>query len=128
MGSVFVTIRADREFEMKVAIKVMRGSMATPALIEHFRSERRILARLEHPHIARLLDAGLTETGLPYMVMEYVDGLPVTKYLDQARATIEERLRMFRLVCSAVHHAHQRLVVYRDIKPGNGAAQFLVLA
>jgi len=119
MGSVFLGVRADQEFDMKVAIKVMRGGIATPALIEQFRLERQILARLEHPHIARLLDGGVNEAGLPYVVMEYIEGQPITQYFDQTNATIAERLRLFCQLCSAVHHAHQRLVVHRDIKPGN---------
>ena len=104
---------------MRVAIKVIRGAIATPPLIEQFRLERQILARLEHPHIARILDGGVTEGGLPYVVMEFVDGVPITEYLDRKGATLAERLQLFCQVCSAVHHAHQGLVVHRDIKPGN---------
>jgi eukaryotic-like serine/threonine-protein kinase len=118
MGVVYLAERADGQYDQQVALKVVGpgGSNQAGAL---FRAERRILARLTHPNIARLLDAGFTPEGSAYMVMELVDGLPITTYCDTHRLDIDERLRLFRVVCDATQHAHQALVVHRDLKPSN---------
>jgi tetratricopeptide (TPR) repeat protein len=117
MGTVYLADRADDTFHRQVAIKVVSGIGARPELVQRFPTERRILAALDHPHIARLLDAGGTADGLPYLVMEYVDGEPIDVYCRGR--SVRERLELFRQVCTAVHYAHQRLVVHRDIKAGN---------
>ena len=118
MGSVYLAVRDDH-YEKEVAIKLLKRGMDTDSLLSRFRQERQILANLEHPFIARLLDGGATEAGLPYFVMEYVDGLPITKYCNHHNLDLGQRLRLFRLVCEAVQYAHQNLVVHRDLKPGN---------
>ena len=119
MGSVFVAARDDRQFEQRVAIKVVRPSMNTSQILQRFLQERRVLAGLEHPNIARLLDGGTSEEGLPYLVMEYVEGVPIDKYCEERKLDVTERLRLFRIVCDAVHYAHRSLVVHRDLKPVN---------
>ena len=118
MGSVYLGIRDDDQYQKQVAIKLLKRGMDTDFMLSRFRLERQILADLEHPLIARLLDGGATEDGLPYLVMEYVDGVPITEYCAD-KLSIPERLRLFRLVCEAVQFAHQNLVVHRDIKPTN---------
>ena len=119
MGVVYLAERADGAFEQTVAVKVLPAATATQALRERFLLERRILARLEHPGIARLLDGGLTEDGEPYFVMERVEGEPLTAWCDARRLSVEERLRLFLEVCDVVRFAHGRLVVHRDLKPSN---------
>ena len=119
MGTVYLAERADGQFRQRVALKLVRGGFVTEEALRRFRLEREILARLEHPHIARLLDGGLTETGWPYFVMEYVAGTPITAYCDEHKLSIPERLTLFRSVCAAVHYAHQNLVVHRDLTPNN---------
>jgi non-specific serine/threonine protein kinase/serine/threonine-protein kinase len=119
MGSVYLGERADAQFDMRVAIKLIKRGMDTDAVLERFRHERQILAALEHPNIARLLDGGTTDEGLPYFVMEYVDGQPIDEYSRAHHLTLEQRLDLFRQVCAAVSYAHQNLVVHRDIKPSN---------
>ncbi|WP_138430470.1 serine/threonine-protein kinase [Fodinibius saliphilus] len=119
MGSVFKGRRADGAYEKEIAIKILRRGMDTPSNIARFKRERNILANLEHPNIARLLDGGLTEEGLPYLVMEYVDGTPLLEYCNQNNLTIEERLELFEQVCFAVQHAHQNAIIHRDLKPSN---------
>jgi len=119
MGEVYRAARADQEYEKQVAIKLVRAGMDTEFILGRFKTERQVLAGLEHPHIARLLDAGTTEDGLPYYVMEFIEGQPIDEYCDNRRLPTVERLRLFRAVCSAVHYAHQHLVVHRDIKPAN---------
>jgi serine/threonine-protein kinase len=117
MGTVLLAERADEQFRQQVAIKVLAGRWASQGVIERFRAERQILAGLNHPGIARLLDGGIAEDGLPYLVMEYVEGVAITEY---ARSRgLAERLRLFRQVCSAVSYAHQNLIVHRDLKPSN---------
>lgn len=118
MGEVFEAVRDDGEFRKRVALKVIRFGIGTEELIHRFQQERQALATLQHPHIAQLLDGG-TENGLPFLVMECVEGTPIDTYCDEHRMTVEQRLVLFRTVCAAVHHAHQRLVIHRDIKPGN---------
>ena len=119
MGTVYRAVRADDQYRKQVAIKVVRGGLGDEFRVHRFRSERQILANLDHANIARLLDGGETEDGRPYVVMEYVEGLPIDEYCDQTKLTIPERLKLFRTVCSAVAYAHQHLVIHRDIKPAN---------
>jgi eukaryotic-like serine/threonine-protein kinase len=119
MGVVYLAARADHAFEKDVAIKVVRGGFDRDAVSRRFGEERRILASLDHPNIARLLDAGVTGEGLSYFVMEYVDGIALDAYCETGRLSLPERLRLFLDICSAIEYAHQRLVVHRDIKPRN---------
>ncbi|MEM7479742.1 MAG: serine/threonine-protein kinase [Acidobacteriota bacterium] len=119
MGEVFLALRDDHEYDQKVAIKVVRPGMGSPGILERFRRERQILANLDHPNIARLFDGGTTDDGLPYFVMEYIEGEPIHRYCDDHGLSITERLELFTTVCSAVYHAHQNLVVHRDLKPSN---------
>lgn len=124
MGTVYLAVRDDDQFRKQVAIKVVRGGafqqpVTGDLIVRRFRQERQILASLEHPNIARLLDGGATNDGLPYLVLEYVEGQPLDEYCDQRQLSLLDRLRLFRTVCAAVHYAHQNLVVHRDLKPGN---------
>jgi eukaryotic-like serine/threonine-protein kinase len=119
MGEVYRAVRADGQFTKEVAIKLVRGGFDTGSLVERFRNERQILASLDHPNIARLLDGGTTEEGIPYLVMELVEGVRVDSYCDVQKLSITERLQLFRQICAAVQYAHQRLVIHRDIKPSN---------
>jgi serine/threonine-protein kinase len=119
MGVVYLAERADEQYRQRVAIKVVRQRLVYPEIAERLVGERQILANLDHPNIARLFDGGTTADGTPYLVMEYIDGLPVDDYCDGRRLNINERLALFRTICSAVHYAHQNLVVHRDIKPTN---------
>ncbi len=118
MGTVYLAARHD-DFEKRVALKLIKRGMDTNSVLKRFVMERQILAQLEHPNIASLLDGGSTTDGLPYLVMEYIEGEPITKFCDSHQFSIEERLELFRKVCSAVSYAHQNLVVHRDIKPSN---------
>jgi serine/threonine-protein kinase len=118
MGAVFLAQR-DEPFRKRVALKVLKDDGDVASLLERFRQERQILASLEHPHIARLLDGGRSEDGRPYLVMEYVEGMPIDRYCDHHRLSISDRLALFAAVCAAVHFAHQNLVVHRDVKPSN---------
>jgi serine/threonine-protein kinase len=119
MGSVYLAQRADGQASYQVAIKLLRRDLDSAEARRRFLAERQILARLIHPHIARLLDAGLTPDDRPYFVMEYVEGEPIDGYADARHATVNERLELFRTVCAAVQHAHRSLVVHRDLKPAN---------
>jgi serine/threonine protein kinase/tetratricopeptide (TPR) repeat protein len=119
MGAVYLAARDDAEFQKRVAIKVIKRGMDTDFILHRFRQERQIIANLDHPNIARLLDGGTTEDGLPYFVMEYVEGERIDRYCDSRRLTIRDRLVLFAKVCAAVQYAHQNLVIHRDIKPGN---------
>jgi eukaryotic-like serine/threonine-protein kinase len=119
MGEVYRAGRADGQYEKEVAIKLVRGGYDTAAVLERFRHERQILASLDHPNIARLLDGGTTDEGIPYLVMELIEGTPIDQYCNAQHLTVTDRLRLFLQVCSAVQYAHQRLVIHRDIKPGN---------
>lgn len=119
MGVVYRAIRVGDHFLKHVALKLVRSGIGSEGAIRRFKNERQILASLEHANIARLLDGGTTEDGLPYLVMEYIDGKPIDQYCDAQRLAIPERLRLFQSICSAVQYAHQNLVVHRDIKPGN---------
>lgn len=119
MGAVYLGVRADNEFQKQVAIKLVKRGMDTDFILRRFRRERQILASLDHPHIARLLDGGTTDDGLPYFVMEYIEGQPLYQYCDSHQLSISARLNLFRQICDAVHFAHQHLVVHRDLKPSN---------
>jgi serine/threonine protein kinase/tetratricopeptide (TPR) repeat protein len=119
MGAVYLGVRADHEFEKRVAVKLIKRGMDSDFILRRFRRERQILASLDHPHIARLLDGGTTEEGLPYFVMEYIEGQPLYRHCDKRQLGIAERLQLFRQICDAVHFAHQHLVVHRDLKPQN---------
>ncbi|HXO42325.1 MAG TPA: serine/threonine-protein kinase, partial [Thermoanaerobaculia bacterium] len=119
MGAVYLAERADEVFRQRVAIKLLPWALATAEARHRFQLERQTLARLEHPHIARLLDGGETADGLPYLVMEYVDGEPIDQFCQRQDLDLVRRLRLFREVCGAVAHAHRNLVVHRDLKPGN---------
>ena len=119
MGAVYLAERTDGVYSTRVAVKLLQGRWLDPGVVQRFRSEREILAALRHPNIARLLDGGATEDGRPYLVMEWVDGVPVDRWCEENHASVEERLRLFMKICGAVHTAHQNLVVHRDLKPGN---------
>ncbi len=119
MGRVYLGERADGQFDQQVALKVVKRGMDSEQILRRFASERQILARLQHPRIARLLDGGVTQDGRPFFAMEYVEGVPIDTYCDAHRLTIDERLRLFLTVCDAVRYAHQNLVVHRDLKPDN---------
>src|SRR5450631_3086153 len=119
LGAVYLAARADDEYRKQVAIKVIRRGLDTDDIIRRFRNERQILAQLDHPNIARLIDGGTTDEGLPYFVMEYVNGEPIGAYCDAHVLTTTERLNLFRKVCATVTYAHQNLVIHRDLKPSN---------
>lgn len=118
MGMVYLAERADGAFAQQVAIKVVRGLLDQDR-VRRFRAERQILASLQHPNIARLVDGGTTEDGWPYLVMEYVEGVPLDDYANAQRLTLHDRLSLFLTVCDAVDYAHRHLIVHRDIKPSN---------
>ena len=118
-GTVYLAVRADDAYQKQVAIKVITPGIGGTELLARFKQERQILAVLDHPNIARLLDGGKTENGWPYLVMEYVDGMAITEYCEAHKLTINERLHLFCTVCEAVQYAHQNLIVHRDIKPRN---------
>ena len=119
MGAVYLAERADQRFEKQVAIKLLPMGFRRPSAHDRFLAERRLLASLDHPRIASLLDAGVTEDGTPYFIMDYVRGEPINRYCDLARMGIRERLRLFLQVCEAVEYAHGRKIVHRDLKPAN---------
>ena len=119
MGTVYLASRADDQFRKLVAIKLVNRSVESESVYIRFKRERQILASLEHVNIAQLLDGGATKDGRPYLVMEYVGGMPIDEYCDKRQLGVAARLRLFRTVCAAVHHAHQNLIVHRDLKPSN---------
>ena len=119
MGVVYYATRADGEFEQKVALKLIKRGMDSEAVLRRFINERQILASLEHPNIARLIDGGTTSDGIPFFVMEFVEGETITEYAEGKNLDLEERLDLFREVCDAVSFAHQNLVIHRDLKPSN---------
>ena len=119
MAAVFRARRADESFDQTVAVKVMAAQLVSPSAISRFRAERQILADLDHPFIAKLVDGGTTSENLPYLVMELISGPPLDVYCDNQRIDLAGRLELFRNVCQAVHHAHRNLVVHRDLKPSN---------
>ncbi len=120
MGTVYLAERADDQYQKQVALKLLRAwSAGDEHRIRRFREERQILAALDHPDIARLLDGGVTGDGLPWFAMEYVEGVPLDRYCDEHHLTVERRLELFCRVCAAVQYAHRNLVVHRDLKPAN---------
>jgi WD40 repeat protein/serine/threonine protein kinase len=119
MGVVYSALRADGTFNKKFALKVVQYAAASEEIVARFRQEREILGRLDHPNIARLIDAGATDEGSPFYVMEYIEGQPIDTYCDERRLNVTQRIELFRSVCQAVQYAHQNLVVHRDLKPSN---------
>jgi eukaryotic-like serine/threonine-protein kinase len=119
MGTVYLGVRVDDQYRKEVAIKLLRAALDRDALHARFARERQILASLDHPDIARLIDAGTTADGQPYLVMDLVDGVPIDEHCERQQLPLEARLALFRRVCEAVHHAHRHLVVHRDLKPRN---------
>ena len=119
MSEVFKAVRDDQQYEKQVAIKLLKPGLDTDSLLRRFKAERQILAQLSHPNIAHLLDGGATEDGAPYLVMEYIEGKPIDAYCDERQLGVNERLDLFRSLCSAVHYVHQHLMVHGDLKPGN---------
>ncbi|MEZ4585256.1 MAG: serine/threonine-protein kinase [Gemmatimonadales bacterium] len=119
MGAVYLAERADEQYKSRVAIKLARDVAARPEVMQRLRAERQILANLDHPNIAKLLDGGATERGQPYVVMEYVEGIPIDRYADQERLGVSDRIRLLIDVAAAVEHANRNLVVHRDLKPSN---------
>ncbi|HEX3280134.1 MAG TPA: serine/threonine-protein kinase [Pyrinomonadaceae bacterium] len=118
MGVVYLAERED-QFHQRVAIKLVKRGLDTEDILRRFRNERQILASLNHPNIAKIFDGGMTDDGLPYFVMEYIEGSSLLRYCDQHELLTNERLRLFRRICAAVHHAHQNLIIHRDLKPSN---------
>jgi hypothetical protein len=119
MGAVYLAERDDAQFAHRVAIKLLPHAADSPAMVARFRDERQILAALEHPNIVRLLDGGSTDDGLPYLVMEHIDGTSITRHADREQLSVRARVALIRRVCTALQYAHQNLVVHRDIKPSN---------
>jgi eukaryotic-like serine/threonine-protein kinase len=119
MGEVYRAFRIDDEYQKQVAIKLVRAGQDSGFVVNRFKNERQILASLDHTNIARLFDGGKTDEGVPYFVMELIEGEPIDEYCNHRRMPIPERLRLFSQVCAAVQYAHQRLIIHRDIKPGN---------
>ena len=119
MGAVYLATRTDGKFKQQVALKLLKREMNTSALRQRFRQEREILASLEHPNIARLLDAGTTDDAVPFIAIEYIDGLPIDDYCNRHDLDLTGRLNLFRTVCSTVNFAHRNLIVHRDLKPSN---------
>lgn len=119
MGSVYLAEREEEGFKLTAAVKVVATGLLSEAARQRFLAERRILAGLQHPNIARLFDGGVTEDGTPYLVMEHVPGVPIDQFCDDLSLSLDDRVRLFLRVCDAVEHAHQRLVVHRDLKPTN---------
>src|SRR6185503_18396474 len=119
MGTVFLAERADGQFDQRVALKLVKRGMDSAEILDRFRAERQILARLQHANVARLLDGGVTPDGQPYFAMEHVEGEPLTTYCQRVSLSTALRLRLFLQVCEAVEYAHRNLVVHRDLKPSN---------
>lgn len=119
MGAVYLAERTDGQFKQKVALKLIKRGMDSEEILRRFQSERQILAGLQHPNIARLLDGGITEDGLPFFTMEHIEGTPIDLYCDNHRLSIDRRLALFQDVCEAVSYAQQNLIVHRDLKPAN---------
>jgi eukaryotic-like serine/threonine-protein kinase len=119
MAVVYLGERDDQVFRKQVAIKMVLPGINAEEIFRRFRNERQTLASLDHSNIVKLIDGGSTENGLPYLVMEYVDGMPIDQYCDTHTLSIDERLQLFRTVCSAVEYAHEKLIIHRDLKPAN---------
>ncbi len=118
MGVVYMAEQTE-PVERRVALKIIKPGMDTRQVIARFEAERQALAMMDHPNIAKVLDAGATDSGRPYFVMELVKGLPITQYCDEQHLTPRERLELFLPVCQAVQHAHQKGIIHRDLKPSN---------
>ena len=118
MGLVFVA-EQQQPVRRKVALKIIKPGMDSRQVIARFEAERQALALMDHPNIARVFDAGTTDSGRPYFVMELVKGLPITDYCDQHRLTMRQRLELFVPICHAIQHAHQKGIIHRDLKPSN---------
>lgn len=119
MGAVYLAEKVNSDFKQKVAVKVIKRGMDSEAILKRFATERRILSSLKHPNIAQLLDGGISADGLPFFVMEYVDGKPLNEFCDENYLSLNERLEIFSQICSAVEYAHKNLIVHRDLKPKN---------
>ena len=119
MGAVYEAVRDDEQFQKRVAIKIVQRDIDSETTLARFRRERQILASLQHPNIATLHDGGVMPDGRPFLVMEYVDGAPITSWCNTRSLPLRDRVALFRQVCSAVHYAHKNLIIHRDIKPGN---------
>jgi eukaryotic-like serine/threonine-protein kinase len=119
MGTVYLAERADGQFRKRVALKLVNPHLGREDVLRRFRNERQVLAALDHPNIARLLDGGVTNDGLPYLVMEYVDGVRIDTWCDARKLPVRDRLRQFRKICEAVQYAHEHQIIHRDLKPGN---------
>ncbi|MBK6722656.1 MAG: serine/threonine protein kinase [Acidobacteria bacterium] len=119
MGAVYLAERADGKFEQRVAVKMLKREFNVDKIRRSFEREKEILAKLDHPLVARLLDAGATDDGIPFLVMEYVDGMPIDRFCEQHDLSVKERLKLFNRVCEAVSFAHQNLIIHRDLKPSN---------
>jgi eukaryotic-like serine/threonine-protein kinase len=119
MAAVFLAVRADDEYHKEVAVKLVRPGLDSQDMMNRFRNERQTLAGLDHPNIVRLLDGGSTPEGAPFLVMEYVEGMPIDEYCDQHKLSVDDRLHLFGEVCDAVQYAHEKLVIHRDLKPSN---------
>ncbi len=119
MGAVFLADRTDDAYAQSVAIKIMSSQLLSETAIARFKTERQILASLDHPNIARLLDGGTTDDNLPYLVMQHVSGLNIDQYCDQNNLSINDRIKLFQEICTAVDYAHRNLIVHRDLKPSN---------
>jgi serine/threonine protein kinase len=119
MGAVYLAMRTDGKFEQRVAIKLLKREFNVERLRRNFAREKEILASLAHPHIATLLDAGTTVDGIPYLVMEYIEGVPVDEFCDNRKLSLNHRLKLFNKICDVVAFAHRNLIVHRDLKPSN---------
>ncbi|MEJ0085659.1 MAG: serine/threonine-protein kinase [Pseudomonadota bacterium] len=119
MGTVFEAVRADDQYRKRVAVKVLHRFAAGPDAVRRFKAERQMLANLDHPNVATLLDGGVTDDGQPYLVMEYIDGAPITQWCDAQQLDLRQRIRIFLQVCASVESAHRNLIVHRDLKPAN---------
>ncbi len=119
MAVVYLGERNDQNYRKQVAIKMVKSGIDTEQVLQRFRNERQTLASLDHSNIVKLLDGGSSEDGSPYLVMDHVEGLPIDQYCDLHKLSLDDRLRLFRAVCSAVQYAHEKLVIHRDLKPAN---------
>lgn len=119
MGAVYLARRTDGKFEQKVAIKMLRREFNNEKIRSHFRREKEIQAKLNHPNITRLLDAGRCDDGVPFLVMEFIEGMPVDKFCQAKNLSLHQRLKLFNRICEAVATAHRNLIVHRDLKPSN---------